>query len=60
MKDIFGSFDRALGSFFRYSTSTVIPGMTRVAWQFKKDTLVKEIPGITKKKFLYNLSSRGL
>jgi hypothetical protein len=30
--------------------------MTRVAWQLKKETLVKEIPGITKKKFLFNLS----
>jgi hypothetical protein len=30
--------------------------MTRVAWQLKKDTLVKEIPGLTKKKFLFNLS----
>jgi zinc dependent phospholipase C len=55
MKDIFGSLDLALGS-FRYTTSTIIPGMTRVAWQLKKDTFIKEIPGITKKKFLFNLS----
>src|SRR5579862_5639141 len=55
MKDIFGSLDLALGS-FRYSVGSIIPGMTRVAWQLKKDTLVKEIPGVTKKKFLFNLS----
>jgi hypothetical protein len=55
MKDIFGSLDVALGS-FRYSVGSIIPGMTRVAWQLKKDTLVKEIPGVTKKKFLFNLS----
>src|SRR5579871_4149771 len=55
MKDIFGSLDLALGS-FRYSVSSIIPGMTRVAWQLKKDVFVKEIPGITKKKFLFNLS----
>ncbi len=55
MKDIFGSLDLALES-FRYSVGSVIPGMTRVAWQLKKDTLVKEIPGVTKKKFLFNLS----
>jgi hypothetical protein len=30
--------------------------MTRVAWQLKQDQVTKEIPGITKKKFLYNLS----
>lgn len=55
LKDIFTSLDLALGS-FRYSVSSIIPGMTRVAWQLKKDTLVKEIPGLTKRKFLYNLS----
>ncbi|MDP9115315.1 MAG: zinc dependent phospholipase C family protein [Acidobacteriota bacterium] len=55
MKDIFKSLDLALGT-YRYSTSSVIPGMTKVAWQLKKDTFIKEIPGITKKKFLYNLS----
>ena len=55
LKDVFGSLDLALGS-YRYSVSSVIPGMTRVAWQLKGDTVVKEIPGMTKKKFLYNLS----
>jgi hypothetical protein len=55
MKDIFGSLDLALES-FRYSVGSIIPGMTRVAWQLKKDTLVKEIPGVTRKKFLFNLS----
>ncbi len=58
LKDVFGSLDLALGS-FRYSVSNVIPGMTRVAWQLKGDTVVKEIPGMTKKKFLYNLSRSG-
>jgi hypothetical protein len=55
MKDVFGNLDLALAS-FRYSVGSIIPGMTRVAWQLKKDTLVKEIPGATKKKFLFNLS----
>jgi len=55
LKDVFGSLDLALGS-FRYGVSNVIPGMTRVAWQLKGDAMVKEIPGMTKKKFLYNLS----
>jgi hypothetical protein len=55
LKGVFGSLDLALGS-FRYSVSNIIPGMTRVAWQLKGDTVVKEIPGMTKKRFLYNLS----
>ncbi len=55
LKDVFGSLDLALGS-FRYGVSNIIPGMTRVAWQLKGDTVVKTMPGMTKKKFLYNLS----
>jgi hypothetical protein len=55
LKDVFGNLDLALGS-FRYSVSSIIPGMTRVAWQLKKDEVIKEVPGITRKKFLYNLS----
>ena len=55
MKDVFASEDLALGS-FRYGVRSVIPGMTRAAWQLKKQTFIKEIPGVTKRKFLYNLS----
>ena len=55
MKDIFGNLTLALGS-YRYSIGSIVPGMTRVAWSLKKAQLQKEIPGITRKKFLYNLS----
>ena len=55
MKDVFGSVTLALGS-YRYAIRSIIPGMTRVAWSLKQDQLKKEIPGITRKKFLYNLS----
>jgi hypothetical protein len=55
LKDLFGNLDLALGS-FRYSVGSIIPGMTRVAWQLKKDQVTKEIPGMTRQKFLYNLS----
>ena len=55
LKDVFGNLDLALGT-FRYSVGSIIPGMTRVAWQLKKDQVAKEIPGVTKQKFLYNLS----
>ena len=55
MKDVFGNVTLALGS-YRHTVSSVIPGMTRVAWSLKKDQLQKEIPGVTRKKFLYNLS----
>ena len=55
MKDIFGSLTLALGS-YRHSIGAIVPGMTRVAWSLKREQLQKEIPGITRKKFLYNLS----
>ena len=55
MKDIFGNVTLALGS-YRYSVRSIVPGMTRVAWSLKQQQLRKEIPGITRKKFLYNLS----
>ena len=55
LKDVFGDLDLALGS-FRYSVGSIIPGMTRVAWQLKGAQVTKEIPGMTKQKFLYNLS----
>src|SRR6185437_13594508 len=34
----------------------VIPNMTKVAWQIKKDEIQKEIPGVTRRKYLYHLS----
>ena len=55
MKDVFGSVTLALGS-YRYAIGSIIPGMTKVAWSLKQDQLKKEIPGVTRKKFLYNLS----
>jgi hypothetical protein len=43
-----GSYRRAVGS--------VLPAMTRVAWQIKKQEIRKDAPSITRKTFLYNLS----
>ncbi len=55
LKDIFKSLDLALGT-YRYAVSSVIPNMVRVAWDLKKDQLTKATPGLTRKKFLYNIS----
>ncbi len=55
MKDVFGNVGLAIGS-YRRTVSSIVPAMTQVAWSLKKDELQKEIPGITRKKFLYNLS----
>jgi len=55
MKDVFGNVTLAIGS-YRYSIKSIIPGMTKVAWSLKQDQLKKEIPGVTRKKFLSIIS----
>ncbi len=55
MKDVFLSVDLALGT-YRHSVGTIIPEMTKVAWDQKKDDLIKSTPGLTRRRFVYNLS----
>jgi Zinc dependent phospholipase C len=55
LKDLFASFDLAIGT-YRRTASGLIPEMTRVAWELKKDDIVKAHPDMTREKFLYNLS----
>jgi Zinc dependent phospholipase C len=55
LKTIFTDYDLALGT-YRYAVSGLIPVMTKVAWQTKKDDVQKEIPGMTKEQFLYHIS----
>jgi len=58
LKDVFTTLDLAIGS-YRRSVSSIIPKMTKVAWQIKKDEIEKSNPGITREKFLYTLSRSG-
>ncbi len=46
---------RAIGS-YRHVISSTIPKATRVAWALKKDEIQRDIPSMTRKQFLYNLS----
>jgi hypothetical protein len=55
MDSIFTSLDLAIAT-YRSGVSEVIPSMTKVAWQIKKDDIQKEIPGMTRKRFLYHIS----
>jgi hypothetical protein len=41
---------------YRYSISSLIPKATRVAWNLKQDDINKDLPGVTREKFLYNIS----
>lgn len=47
--------DKVLGS-YRYDVSRLIPKATRVAWSMKKKDIMQDQPGVTKRRFLYNLS----
>ena len=55
LKVVFSDEDKVLGS-YRRDVSQVLPKATRVAWSLKKDDIQRDQPGITRKRFLYNLS----
>jgi hypothetical protein len=55
LEKVFMSVDLAIGS-YRHSVGTILPAMTRVAWQMKKNDIIKDTPSATRKQFIYNLS----
>jgi hypothetical protein len=55
LKDVFTALDLAIGT-YRKSVSAVIPKMTRVAWELKRDEIEKASPGISRDMFLFHLS----
>jgi hypothetical protein len=55
LEKVFLDVDLAIGS-YRRAVGTVLPAMTRVAWQIKKQEIRKDAPSVTSKTFLYNLS----
>ncbi len=55
LSDVFFSVDLALGT-YRHTVGGIIPEMTKVAWNLKKDELRKAQPTISRQKFIYNLS----
>jgi len=55
LKTVLSDEDKVLGS-YRYDVSRLLPKATRVAWALKKDEIMKDQPGMTRNRFLYNLS----
>ena len=55
LEKVFMNVDLAIGS-YRRAVGTILPAMTRVAWQIKKQEIRKDAPSVTRKTFLYNLS----
>lgn len=55
LKTVVPNEDETLNS-YRHAVSQQLPKATRIAWSLKQDDIKKDLPGMTKKKFLYNLS----
>jgi hypothetical protein len=55
LKKVLSNEDKVIGS-YRRDVSKLIPRATRIAWSLKEKDIEKDMPGITRKKFLYNLS----
>jgi len=55
LKTVLANEEKVIGS-YRHDVSQLLPKATRVAWSLKKDDILKDQPGMTKRKFLYNLS----
>jgi zinc dependent phospholipase C len=52
LKDVFANFDMAIGT-FRYTISTMIPQMTKVAWQTKENEIREQMPAVSREQFLF-------
>jgi hypothetical protein len=55
LKSVLADEQKVLGS-YRHDVSQLLPKATRIAWSLKKNDIRKGQPGITRKKFLDNLS----
>jgi Zinc dependent phospholipase C len=54
LKSVLLDENKVLGS-YRYDVSRLLPKATRVAWSLKKDDIQRDQPGMTKRRFLYNI-----
>jgi len=55
LDSVFTNLDLAIGT-YRRGVSEVIPNMSKVAWRIKEKEIQKEIPGMTRRRYLYHLS----
>jgi hypothetical protein len=55
LKDVLLDEKKALSS-YRHDVSKLIPKASRIAWTLKKDEIKDDLPDMTRKRFLYNLS----
>jgi hypothetical protein len=55
LEKVFMNVDLTIGS-YRRAVGSVLPAITRVAWQLRKQEIRKDAPSVTRRTFLYNLS----
>jgi zinc dependent phospholipase C len=55
LREVLDDQGKVLGS-YRRDVSKLIPRASRIAWTLKKKEIKSDVPGITKSRFLYNLS----
>ena len=55
LKSVLKDESRVINS-YRRDVSSLIPKATRIAWKLKQDDIKRDLPGITRQKFLYNIS----
>lgn len=53
LEDVFESIDLSIGT-FRWTVSSTIPGMTKVAWDLKEKEISALIPGATRESFSFS------
>ena len=54
LKSVLVNEEKTLTS-YRHAVSKLLPKATRIAWHLKKDEIMDDLPGMTKRHFLYNL-----
>jgi hypothetical protein len=57
LNEVFGNLSLAIST-FRWTVRSLLPGVTRVAWQIKKTDIQKQHPGYTARKFHYRLKRK--
>jgi hypothetical protein len=52
--DLFGNFDRAVGT-FRWAVKSLIPTVTKTAWKIKGNEIRKTNPSATRRSYIYRI-----
>jgi hypothetical protein len=55
LKDLFGDEDLAIGT-YRHAIGTVIPEMTRLAWEDEQDEIRARTPNVVRENFVFTLT----